>query len=757
MIEVKGIRSDQSRLDPSDPLELDEPEQNNKKMMALWFGGLVSIGLYIRSFLWSEPQAAIVQEEDVPKGSDDGKESGTPAANKSMLAAAEQEQPEGQGSDDDATEVLSDGGSFRFPVVLGQFEYIFFGQDYTSTFGSELRQVSANAALAPFQWLNELNRPSQNATFGTPAFRSEGQSKSKAAEIIEIEDPFEDDETDPVDDRNRAPRNTGPVYLADVGSGAAVVFALSYFLANTTDPDGNPLSISMGHSTSGAFDQKGDGWRYLADVDFLGNVEVAYTISDGFIEIAQKAFLNVVENLFEGSDGDELIVGTRGRDRIDGLAGDDNLAGLGGRDTIDGGAGDDNIAGGDGDDILFGGFGDDLIAGGRGNDWISGGAGNDRLYGEAGDDEIYGGTGNDEIHGGEGNDRLYGEEGIDLVFGGAGNDQIFGGAGDDLLYGEDGNDEMRGGEDNDDLSGGDGNDQLFGNAGDDTISGGAGEDLISGDDGQDVLYGNDGNDVIFAGSGDDKIDGGADDDLLFGGEGNDHLDGGDGHDVISGEAGSDSLIGGIGNDVLSGGDGQDIVLGGIGDDLVIADDDGVSDHYDGGEGHDQLDYSAATQAVSFNLIDGTASGQSTGEDSFDNFEHFVGTTGNDRYYAGAGSAELTGNGGSDIYSFVQGDTVDAIRSIYQITDFDSDDEIRIGSGASQRQIRDAQRSLEDRIEEGFGDYADGIGADEPRLSYQHDWTDTYKRTVIEVDFDRDNVVDLQLILEGEHVLIFDHA
>ena len=149
-------------------------------------------------------------------------------------------------------------------------------------------------------------------------------------------------------------------------------------------------------------------------------------------------------------------------------------------------------------------------------------------------------------------------------------------------------------------------------------------------------------------------------------------------------------------------------------------------------------------------MEGTASGETAGNDNFENFEKFIGSEEDDLFFIAEGQGTLTGGGGSDLYNFVQGDTVDIIRSIYEITDFDADDEISFGSGAGQRQIRDAQRSIEERIEDGLEEFADDRDADEPRLTYHHDWTDTYRRTVIEVDFDRDDVIDLELILEGEH-------
>lgn len=708
MIDVKGIRSEQSNTDATDPLELHKPEGGNAKFISGWFGSLIGLGFYIRSFLWTQPQAATAPEDTAPDRQGPDTDDSPAQRGKASLLTTKQKQSAEQGEDSPPATDVPEGGPSPFPAILGPFDGFLFDPHTVSIIGAVLPRSASNATLPPFNWLGRPNTDDLNTSpmgaFVPPIAAGSGEPPLiTAPDAIDEGDPSDDTDNAADQTRNRAPRNTGPVYLKDVGSGVAVGFALSFFLSQTTDPDGSLLSVSMGASTSGTLDPKGDGWRYLADADFLGEVQIEYTISDGEFEVSQTAYLNVVENILTGTGGDDLIVGNRGRDLIDGQAGDDNLAGLGGRDKIFGGAGDDNISGGNGNDSLFGGDGDDLIVGGTGDDWISGGAGQDRLYGEDGNDEIYGDAGDDEVYGGEGDDT------------------VFGGDGDDVVRGD------------------------------------AGDDVMSGDAGRDNLFGDAGNDVIYAGSGDDLASGGEGNDLIFGGDGDDNLKGDDGGDILMGDAGQDVLAGGGGDDILSGGEGKDTVAGGAGDDLVIADDDGVSDDYDGGEGHDQLDYSAATEAVSFDLTDGTAEGESIGTDSFENFERFVGTAEGDVFHAAAGQATLTGNGGPDLYSFVQGDTVDILRSIYQITDYDEDDEIWIGMGANHRQIRNAQKSIEDRIEDGLEDYADAIGADEPRLSYHHDWTDTYRRTVIEVDFDRDKVVDLELILEGEHLFDIDHV
>lgn len=92
--------------------------------------------------------------------------------------------------------------------------------------------------------------------------------------------------------------------------------------------------------------------------------------------------------------------------------------------TLDGGLGDDvvgNQGGLNNSDLarltLVGGDGDDVLRGGNGNDRIDAGRGDDAVYGVGGRDQILGGTGNDGLHGQRGSDHLLGGSGYDLLDG----------------------------------------------------------------------------------------------------------------------------------------------------------------------------------------------------------------------------------------------------------------------------------------------------------------------------------------------------
>ena len=72
------------------------------------------------------------------------------------------------------------------------------------------------------------------------------------------------------------------------------------------------------------------------------------------------------------------------------------------------------IVGSKGHDKLFGGDGADTLLGGGNGDFLSGGVGNDKLYGEAGKDNLNGGDGNDLLDGGTGADHMFGGRGDDV-------------------------------------------------------------------------------------------------------------------------------------------------------------------------------------------------------------------------------------------------------------------------------------------------------------------------------------------------------
>ena len=214
-----------------------------------------------------------------------------------------------------------------------------------------------------------------------------------------------------------------------------------------------------------------------------------------------------------GTEGDDILIGTPERDNINGLGGDDVLQGENGRDTLSGGDGDDTIGGDNGQDFILGGEGEDILSGGDGSDriegnlsddLIAGGRGDDSLFAGAGRDTLNGDSGNDRLRGGNGNDNLRGNSGDDFIQGNTGNDFLSGGFGDDNLLGGNGRDSLNGGIGNDTLNGGAGNDTLQGGIGNDFLSGGAGADrfiLAAGQSGETIQDFEDDIDKFVLGSG----------------------------------------------------------------------------------------------------------------------------------------------------------------------------------------------------------------------------------------------------------------
>ncbi|MCA3415336.1 MAG: hypothetical protein INF84_12125 [Roseomonas sp.] len=274
----------------------------------------------------------------------------------------------------------------------------------------------------------------------------------------------------------------------------------------------------------------------------LGGVTVDLQAGTAFDPFGTDSLVGV--RGINGSDQNDIILGSGFNDRFRGRQGDDYMDGRGGADLVDynylgsSQAISVNLAEGrandgqGGTDTLIG---IEQVRGGLGNDTIIGGNGSELLRGNGGNDSIDGGNGIDiadysnnasgqaisvNLLEGRANDGQGGTDtlsSIENVWGGAGSDTIidgfgaggvFGNAGNDSLLGGDGADTLDGGSGNDTISGGDGAGSLLGNAGDDVLAGGNANDIIYGGSGADSIAGGNGNDVIYGESGNDTIDGG---------------------------------------------------------------------------------------------------------------------------------------------------------------------------------------------------------------------------------------------------------
>ena len=708
MIGVKGIRASQAKPSETDRYEVTGLAAVSRipAVLAALTGG---VALYLKSFLpvWADTPAPPGPERPASALAADAPVSGD--ADAPAAGGAEPDMAGSRSRPESDSLPADPPRSPSIPQVTGLWDDIVLAPGRGPSFAAP--PLASNLNLPPP--LPDRSRgpqpPSDPAEVQFPGldlFNADPELDALPAWIL-LPKPaggaVPEDEEDPIFDRNRAPSNRGPVYLADVATSAVLLIGLSDLLRHTTDPDGDSLAVTQISASSGTIQRVAGGFRYGPAPDHIGPVTLTMVISDGQVSIRQTAYLTVTEAPVTGTQGDDILVGSVLADAIDGQDGDDNIVARSGDDLIEGGSGDDHILAGTGNDTVRGGAGMDLIFGGAGNDFLSGGQGNDRLFGEDGDDVLFGdegddtlsgGAGSDLLAGGAGDDSLAGDGGDDRLSGGDGADTLTGGAGNDILSGDAGADSLAGGAGTDVLSGGAGDDGLAGDDGDDRLSGGDGADTLTGGDGADTLFGEDGEDILIAGAGAD---------FLRGGAGNDHLSGNDGADRLEGDAGNDDLAGGAGDDVLEDGAGEDTVWAGIGDDIVVAHIDLSDDSYAGGEGHDQIDYSAAAEDLLIDMVSNIVSGLDIGSDSIAGFESYIGGEGDDRFIASADPVSLTGGQGDDVFDFSAGLTnIAPFELAYQILDFGVGDRVRVSRFDF---FEDAVDEIGDGIEEIYEDRA----------------------------------------------------
>jgi Ca2+-binding RTX toxin-like protein len=411
---------------------------------------------------------------------------------------------------------------------------------------------------------------------------------------------------------------------------------------------------------------------------------------DEVLHYGTVAYVSNIEDVI-GSRYSDTIKGTNGDNIIEGGAGADKIAGLDGRDTASyahSAAGVqvdlNNVTqhGGDAE-------GDQLYS----IENLIGSSQNDRLIGDGSVNDIEGGAGADYINGNGGG--LFGDFAsyahsavkvqIDLHNvtqhgGDAEGDQLYN---IDSVIGSAYNDRIVGNDHGNWLIGGDGDDTFYHTLGDDIIEGGTGSDTyvigqISGTAGVSLaLF--DGSITLFPDNGNPFADnvalwsienlvGSQNDDILDGSLVNSAvgttINGAGGHDTIYGSGGSDHLYGSSGNDHLHGGNGVDFLFGGADDDWLEGG--AGADRLDGESGNNWVDYSQSARAVEIHLQPqsngfftpdyGTGLGGDANGDQLYNIQNVSGSAyddslfgdGHDNILAGlAGNNTLDGGLGSD--------------------------------------------------------------------------------------------------------------
>ena len=434
--------------------------------------------------------------------------------------------------------------------------------------------------------------------------------------------------------------NNTPDAQPDTATTAEGVMVGIPVLANDTDPNGDPLTVTTGSAPNGTVALNPDGTiSYTPNTGFTGTDIITYGITDpsgntdtSFVTVTVVPDDAAPDGIVRGTEGNNLIdtayIDPFDSDRVDAndaiLPGDapndDRILAGAGNDTVLAGLGDDSVDAGAGNDIVTAGAGDDSVYGGPGDNLLNGNGGNDSLVGDTGTDTLNGGTGDDSLWAG-GNpgvgDQLNGEAGNDTLVGGGVGDTLVGGSGNDIItgngatviYGDDAltvdlpdvaypglyaadtdpdnnRDLVQASNLGTTVYGGDDADTVYGGASGDTIYGGVDADSLFGYEGNDSIVGDEGSDTIIGGTGDDTLDGdgatNAAPDLpdaadLVDTNNSDDIAGGAGNDIIYGRDDDDRVHGDGGNDTLYGGNDDDTLTGDAGNDLL-----------DGGQGFDAL-------------------------------------------------------------------------------------------------------------------------------------------------------------------------
>ena len=252
---------------------------------------------------------------------------------------------------------------------------------------------------------------------------------------------------------------------------------------------------------------------------------------------------------------------------------------------------------------------------------LNGSSDDDRIVSAGGDDQIYGGDGGDDLNGGDGADRIEDGYGRDTVNGGAGNDTIIAT-----------NDEI-----GEAYAGDTGDDQfeIYGYyGGTASYDGGSGFDLLK-------IYG----DVVGSSQTNiERIE--INYSITANGEFLNNI-----QQIGSADEGYTDLYLYVSGTVHA----EDYVVdegitlsitGGDGDDIFVAG--GNADHFDGGAGHDLLDYSEATAGIILDLADGSANAGAAALDTFENIESVIGSAFDDHILGTEEAEDLDGGDGNDV-------------------------------------------------------------------------------------------------------------
>ena len=276
----------------------------------------------------------------------------------------------------------------------------------------------------------------------------------------------------------------------------------------------------------------------------------------------------------------------------------------------------------------------------------------------------------------------------------------------------------------------------IGGGGDDTLVGNDEDNQLKGGEGADVLLGGTGDDTILGGSGKDTLNGGADDDII-------NASGG----------GADSIIGGGGDDTLS----YNGAIGRVFVDLGVDQRDaGFLSFFAEGAA------SGSTFAALENVIGGGYADNLRGDENDNTLngggvsDRLYGRAGDDRLQGGTGADALYGGLGADVMTggsdegrrdryiyFSASESEAGVGNRDVITDFvSSEDRIEI----TRLDADTTTNSAHDSFDFVGGTEFSGVAGE---LGYRFE----SGKTIVQADFDGDEIADFEIQLAGEQLLI----
>lgn len=448
---------------------------------------------------------------------------------------------------------------------------------------------------------------------------------------------------------------------------------------NITGGKGNDIIVNQSGNTTYNFNP-GDGQDIIRDYNGNDKLIVGYSSDDIIFQRSQGDLLIKFKNSKDCITVYNWFINDNNRietiQMTDVTITSDTLMAY--MTSPQGTEGQDILIGTDEDNIMFAYGGDDYIEGKGGNDILDGGAGKDIMKGGLGNDTYFVDNSGDLVIENE-------DEGIDLVKSSI--SYILPENVENLTLTGKKNINGVGNELNNIIIGNDGNNILNGVSGNNTLKGGKGNDIY-------IINASNANDTII-----ENVNEGTDtvkasvthtlaaniENLILTGKENINGTGNSGDNRIEGNEGNNILSGGAGNDTLyGGGKGKDTLKGGTGNDTYIVDSSDVTVVENANEGTDtvisSINYTLTANVENLKL-EGSSGIRGTGN-ALNNV--ITGNNQNNTFVGGKGNDTLKGGTGADTYIFNKGDGQDIIQE--NSPNSNAVDKIVFGAGITKNDV-----------------------------------------------------------------------